>query len=88
LFHSKKGVPSPDLIKNGADLVFWYSTEVHRKKDEPLADGTVFLHGFFFAHNVEPGSSIDPRSTVGSRDPGYWPRKESEVKDWFRPASD
>jgi hypothetical protein len=91
LFYSKKGIPAPNVIKDGADLVLWYSAEVHRKKNQPLAQGTVFLHGIFFPHNVEPGGmlqKISPFSPVGSRDPEYWPRDESDVRDWFRSASD
>lgn len=87
LFH-KNNSPSPDRIKDGGDLVLWYSCEVHRSESHPSAEGAVFLHGIFFAHNREP---YDLSLSVGSRLPLYWPREESEVekaKQWFRSAND
>jgi hypothetical protein len=86
LFHNKSNSPQPDSIKDGADLVLWYSAEVHPNVFQMPPAGTVFLHGVFFAHESEQDGS-----TVGSRDPLYWPRDEDDIdkaKQWFRPAND
>jgi hypothetical protein len=87
LFH-QNNFPTPDLIKSGADLVLWYSAEVYPDEHAPWGKGAVFLHGIFFAHNREPE---DFSISVGSRQPLYWPRDESDIeqgKTWFRSAND
>lgn len=75
---------TPALIRDGGDLVLWYCSVVHRPSPSSL-EGAVFLHGMFFAHNAEPGGIS---LTVGSREPMYRPRDESEISQWFRSAND
>ena len=91
LFHNKSNSPQPEKIQDGGNLVLWYSTEVHRHQTLMPPAGTVFLHGIFFAHDGEPNPSWPSIiSALGSRDPLYWPRSDSEVnqkKKWFRPAN-
>jgi hypothetical protein len=78
---------TPERIKDGDQLVLWYSSEVHDVEiAAPLRmprNGTVFVHGIFFAHNPERAGA-----GIGDRRAMYWPRDESDVKGWFRPASD
>ncbi len=61
--------PVPDLIQDGAPIELWYSIQIHKstilqqvlKVGKPLGgtlevaslDGTVFIHGIFFAHESE-----------------------------------
>ncbi|MEI7997137.1 MAG: hypothetical protein WCH01_19775, partial [Methylococcaceae bacterium] len=93
LFHNKSNYPQPEKIQDGGDLVLWYSSEVHPnlpyQMPLPLPPaGTVFIHGVFFAHDREPDPSWPSiLSAIGSRDPLYWPRDESDIKEWFRPAN-
>jgi len=86
---NKNNAPSPALIKDGGDLVLWYCSEVHRRDSLSPPEGAVFLHGIFFAHNVEPGGIS---LTVGSREPQHRPRTESDLEknttQWFRSAND
>jgi hypothetical protein len=90
LFHNKS-TPQPEQIRKGGDLVLWYSTEVHRDESQMPPAGTVFLHGMFFAHDREPNPTWPSIiSTIGSRDPLYWDRTDTEIdakKEWFRPAN-
>lgn len=55
LFKRLRG--KPESIKAGDDLVFWLSIEVFRPKADSRNDwdGTVFVHGMYFAHDPEPG---------------------------------
>ncbi|MBA3461244.1 MAG: hypothetical protein H0T46_14870 [Deltaproteobacteria bacterium] len=51
--------------------------------------GTVFLHGIFFAHDAEPDPSYVTNFSLGSNEKAYWPRSAVEVatsQRWFRPA--
>jgi hypothetical protein len=86
--------PPPEDIHDGADIVLWYSSEVHRQVTIPsrgsspffaARSGTVFLHGIFFAHDAEQTGI-----TVGPTSSDRRPRTFEEIdraKKWFRPAS-
>lgn len=55
---------TPDEVKKGADLVLWFSIEVFRGS-EPVNvqspwEGTLFMHGCYFAHDPEPGLLSKP----------------------------
>jgi hypothetical protein len=54
LFISQRAVP--DSVKSGADLVLWYSVEVFRdiKQLQQPWEGSLFIHGLYFAHDPEP----------------------------------
>ena len=90
----KQNTPPPQPIDTGDDIVFWYSADVSSEVTIPgqsktpfwAADGgTVFLHGFFFAHDAEQTGSL-----VGSTNARYWPRSAAKIhqdKKWFRQAS-
>jgi hypothetical protein len=46
--------------------------------------GTIFIHGFFFAHEPEQTAK-----TIGARSPLYWPSTETTIRSaraWFRTA--
>jgi hypothetical protein len=100
---------TPDDIYAGAEIVYWYSTEVHSSttfpptstpitigpvtipRGSPAAtyasklEGSVFIHGFFFAHNAEQGGAA-----VGATTPEHWPRTVAALRaspTWYRPAS-
>ncbi|HEY2053638.1 MAG TPA: hypothetical protein VGH14_06855 [Solirubrobacterales bacterium] len=95
---------APREISGGADIVCWYSTEVHRGYTSPAystisvwppgkdhhppvnffskLEGTVFLHGIFFAHEPEVTGL-----QVGSTEALYWPRSAATIRSaakWFR----
>lgn len=84
----------PNDIEKGADLVAWYSAEVHRDvvwwdpkggtfETAPIV-GTVFIHGIFFPHEAEPAS---PPLTAGTQKPLHWPADAATIrkeKRWFR----
>ena len=94
--------PKPLDISAGAEIVCWYSTQVHRQMTTPASttlgftttaaatftnkpEGTVFVHGIFFAHEPEISSL-----KIGSTAALYWPNSESAVRSgehWFRDAS-
>jgi hypothetical protein len=88
--------PTPQDIFSGGDLVFWYSTEVHRSVTIPAYEstpsrtytggrkGSVFLHGIFFAHDPEIGGV-----QVGTTQAQHWPKSISTIRsspEWFRTA--
>jgi hypothetical protein len=92
LFTSLRSDPWP--IKDGNDIVLWYTTEVHREVamsgsffDYDVESvnfiakpgGTVFLHGLFFAHDPEPDPSFFTNVSLGSSDEMYRPRSEAEA---------
>jgi hypothetical protein len=96
---------TPRDIAAGADIVCWYSAEVHRELTVPSwseftppnttthppvthtnkLEGTVFLHGLFFAHEPEiTGFGI------GDTGAQYWPSSASSIRSaekWFRDAN-
>lgn len=87
---------APDDIYAGQDIVLWYSAEVHREVtllgnlsnagtyiSKP--NGTIFLHGLFFAHDAEKSGL-----TVGTTNPAHRPKTEASIrsgKSWSRPAN-
>jgi hypothetical protein len=88
--------PTPQDIFSGGDLVFWYSTEVHRSVTIPAYEstpgstytggrkGSVFLHGIFFAHDPE---GRGPQ--VGTTQASHWPKSIANIRsspEWFRTA--
>ncbi|HWS68625.1 MAG TPA: hypothetical protein VN325_38135 [Steroidobacteraceae bacterium] len=92
---------TPIDIEGGDEIVMWFSSEIPQRLEvtgdagwvsaAPKAtytakpSGTVFIHGFFFAHDSERSSF----AKVGSRDPAHWPMDEAGIrsaKKWFRPA--
>jgi hypothetical protein len=97
LFSSGEDAPPPEPISAGADIVLWYSIEVHYDVTLPTSptesnpttyrsasSGTVFIHGFYFAHGAEK-----PGLFVGTTDPAYRPLSEEYIrmaKLWFRTA--
>jgi hypothetical protein len=82
---------TPREISAGADIVCWYSAEVHRELRTSSSryvnkpEGTVFVHGMFFAHEPEiTGFGI------GDTGAQNWPRSASAIRSagqWFRDAS-
>ena len=103
-----EGLRKPRDIAAGADIVCWYSSEVHRGvpaaamppggwhasssdydeaawKFRNKLDGTVMLHGIFFAHEAETGTL-----ETGTTHAEHWPRDESEIRSegkWLRYAN-
>lgn len=99
---------NPALIKDGKDIMLWYSVELNKelilpayttedisrpigntrvtvpeKKLSSSLNGTVFIHGLYFAHEKEP--TLDPRHIIdsyfliGSRKEEYFPKGGSEI---------
>jgi hypothetical protein len=85
--------PQVDIYK-GDDLVLWFSIKVHRESQpfpgtapsvQDVRQGTVFLHGLFFAHEAESSSK-----STGYTGPLHWPKDPDAIrkdKIWVRPAS-
>ena len=102
---------APREIAAGADIVCWYSAEVHRDitlprqtfgvnpgrgpLPEPVPlpplnftnklEGTVMLHGIFFAHEPET-TTLE----TGTTHPEHWPRTAAEIRSrglWVRDAT-
>ncbi len=86
----------PQDIFAGDDLVFWYSSEVHRSTAIPAYGGmpattytagqrgSVFVHGLFFAHEPEMTGA-----QVGSTAAQHWPKSLATIRtaaDWGRTA--
>ena len=94
-------VNDPKMIKDGDNLILWYSVELHKKLVLPAdiydgieivptktftskLNGTVFIHGLFFAHEQEEviikesyfGKDVQ---TTGSREEEYFPKKDKEI---------
>ncbi|MEO5645715.1 MAG: hypothetical protein ABIQ40_13455 [Bacteroidia bacterium] len=92
--------PKPREIKDGDDLLFWISFEVHNTPMEDLSSriaditvdeetsmanpfqGTVFIHGFYFAHNIEDYLSNAFKFTIDKN--GNYPERTSYR--WHRDA--
>jgi hypothetical protein len=56
-----------------------------RDTDDDVGFWTIFLHGFFFAHQVESSSRF-----TGYTGPLHWPKEPKKIKEekrWFRPAA-
>ncbi len=83
--------PAPQSVVDGGELVTWFSIEVFRgdvPTDKPW-EGTVFIHGLYFAHDPEPSFGDEVRfsaisATAGTRDPGYKP--PNPPQQWRRTA--
>lgn len=81
-------------ISAGANIVCWYSVEVQFPRSSSQLpqlsvpqqlEGTVFVHGIFFAHNAEQTGL-----TIGDTRPQHWPRNEGSIRSsgqWVRDAS-
>ncbi len=80
----------PQDISMPSDIVLWYSIEVHRRvtveevhATTPVSgrtytcgtQGTIFIHGIFFAHDAEKTSG-----TIGGRRKVYIPKSENVVR--------
>jgi hypothetical protein len=62
-------------ISNGGNLVLWVGTTFNRTGGSALS-GTHLVHGFFFAHNPEPGFV----SKSGSKSAEYFPTDEKAIR--------
>jgi len=82
---SSSGSEAPLYL--GDDIVLWFSIEVETptgvlESNPPSIVGTLFAHGFFFAHNPEPSEGSFAALKTGSRDEEYWPHKPKA--EWLR----
>ena len=70
--------------EGGADMVLYYSSEVlssqFNLKPSSKLEGTIFLHGIFFAHEDER----DTGAFVGSKAEYYVNPKEPNKERWIR----
>jgi len=94
LFERTPNNPPPVKIADGDDIVLWYSTEVLKRFTPPgqgmstfvaAPQGTVFLHGFFFAHDDEMSGVA-----VGTTNAEHRPSSAAAIeksKKWFRPTN-
>jgi hypothetical protein len=94
LFERSSNNPPPVKIADGDDIVLWYSTEVLKRFTPPgqgmpafvaAPQGTVFLHGFFFAHDDEMSGVA-----VGTTNAEHRPSSAAAIeksKKWFRPTN-
>lgn len=87
----------PSYLYDGYDIVLWLSITVYdslqnnsaknynEKRVIDINHGTVFINGFYFAHDAEKISF-----KKGDSDPHHWPATLLEIraaKQWTRPAS-
>src|SRR5206468_2991539 len=86
LFFDPANPPPPRDISDGEELVTWYSVTVKNDKfssASPLGfgsntkfQGTIMIHGFYFAHNSELGEGESP----------FWETINTELrKPWYQP---
>jgi hypothetical protein len=77
-----KGLPAS--VSAGANLVQWFCIELFRdpKDTEQVWEGTAFIHGYYFAHNAEPGGL--QVWLAGLRDPLLNPKP---TQTWKRGAA-
>lgn len=77
-----RGRPTPLKIDKGTGLVIWISVETWRKPSTDPWQGTFFMHGIFFAHELISSSSF-VLSLTGINQPFY----KNTVNDqkWWRP---
>ena len=73
LFTSKT---KPTDISAGDNLVMWLGASFNRSQPGDVLSGTQLVHGFFFAHNPEPGFF----SKVGSTSAVYFPNDEKSIR--------
>jgi hypothetical protein len=73
-------------IMEGEDLVTWLSFDVKRTHFHDPFEGTVFIHGLYFAHNLEQGWFFTNPSAM-SRDEAA-PRKKIRKPKWNRNPED
>lgn len=66
-FNPATNLPIPRDISKGERLLFWISFEIFKHDISSSSfEGTVFPHGFYFAHNIEPGIDVNPfAETIG-----------------------
>jgi hypothetical protein len=99
LFH-RNNYPSPSPINlpdsfgnEGANIVLWFSTEAYPRgagvrllstAPPSLFGGTLFVHGFFFAHEAEPSPWTLGAIKTGSTTPEEW--DSPDVGKWLRLA--
>lgn len=79
---------SPQDIRAGDELIQWFSIELFRRPDDMLGpwEGTVFIHGLYFAHSLEPSSVAARAQAAGLFDPLHNP-PEQPGRPWrFNPA--
>jgi hypothetical protein len=73
LFTSK---PKPADVSKGDNLVMWLGATFNRSKPGDVLSGTQLVHGFFFAHNAEPGFF----SKAGGKGTAYFPNDEKAIR--------
>jgi hypothetical protein len=56
---------APRALFQGTNIIFWLSFEAIRDKNLDLFAGTLFIHGFYFAHN--PEQEIKPAKYVAGK---------------------
>jgi hypothetical protein len=75
----------PQIVKDGTNICLWISLSANRDNTKPLFQGTFFIHGIFFAHDIEPSyfsNRIFQRIASGTRKEEYIPAKPAQV--WVR----
>jgi len=87
-FISLRDNKEPESIKSGDDIILYYSSEIKLKQDNKLLikkdkygglNASVFIHGIFFAHEVEKNSIF-----TGNNDSFYKNPKEPNKRLWRR----
>lgn len=53
MFITKVRNKLPEKIVEGDDLITWFCLEVNRRNSEDPFSGMMFIHGAYFAHNIE-----------------------------------
>ncbi|GEM_PF-1142972 len=87
-FISLRDYKEPENIKKGDDIILYYSSEIKLKQDNRLLvkknnsgglTASIFIHGLFFAHEVEKSSIF-----TGNNDSFYKNPKEPNKRLWRR----
>ena len=81
-FIEKEEAKDPKYIEKGADIVLWYSVEVHKEESKNF-EGTIFIHGMFFAHDSEQTWAFSsPERFIGETEPTHIPGRPDQ--QWIR----
>ncbi|UOU99161.1 hypothetical protein MUU74_04195 [Chryseobacterium daecheongense] len=83
----RKGKGGPQNLKKGGDIILYYSSEVKLKDIKKTSSNglfcSIFVHGLFFAHDVEKSGIIES-SKAGTTNSFYVKPKQPDNKKWER----
>jgi hypothetical protein len=78
-FDNETKKPDPASISGGEEIITWYSITVENRSpeagDEKPFEGTVLIHGLYFAHNIE-----------SSKNPFAETKKELQKPEYKKPT--